>query len=337
MPVNKNAAFRYRIIDSCLRNNMRRFPSLEVLRSVVMEAMDLDYVSESTINKDIRSMKTIYHAPIEFNKERGGYYYSDTDFSISNTPLTQEEIRVLDLSTSILKQIRYSGYFSQFESVIDKLISGFRLSRIPGYEERNILEIEEPLVDTGVRWIEPVYESVLMKQVLCVHYRKFNSEEVKMHMLSAYVIREYRNRWYVTGYSDRAENIVTLALDRVVDLKVDEAANYRQTDFDAQAYFKYGFGVTVYSDAQPSQVEIWCDNSMKGYMQTKPLHASQEITAQENGFLLRMECYLTPELEMTILSYADKMKVLAPQELKERIISKIDAVHASYHSSNNQV
>jgi hypothetical protein len=29
MPINKNAAFRYRIIDACLSNNMRKYPTLE--------------------------------------------------------------------------------------------------------------------------------------------------------------------------------------------------------------------------------------------------------------------------------------------------------------------
>ena len=329
MPINKNAAFRYRIIDACLRNSMRKYPTIEVLKEIIMEAMNIESLSDSQINKDIRAMKDIYNAPIENHKIYGGYYYTEDDFSINSFPLTQDEIRVLDLSTSILKQIKYSGYFQQFESVIEKLISGFRISKIPGYEHRHILEMEEPLIDTGIKWIEMVYESILNKQPLFVEYKKFNSSEVKTHILSAYVIREYRNRWYVTGYSEKAEGITTLALDRVVKMELLKSG-YHSAEFNEKDFFKYGFGATVYSNSNPYKVELFFDESLAGYMHTKPLHSTQRIISEVNGLHLEIECYLTPELEMTILSYAEKVKVLAPVELRDRVKKRAEALADVY-------
>jgi len=329
MPVNKNAAFRYRIIDACLRNNMRKYPSLQVIKEVIMEAMGLDSLSDSQVNKDIRAMKDIYNAPIENHKVYGGYYYTEEDFSINSFPLTQDEIRVLDLSTSILKQIKFSGYFKQFESVIDKLISGFRLSQIPGYENRHIIEVEQPLSDTGLGWIEVVYDSIIHRQPLNISYKKFMSDEIKQHTFSAYVIREYRNRWYITGYSDLAEGITTLALDRVHDMEV-LPSGYRALDFDANDFFKYGFGATVYQDAKPHKVSLVFDSSLAGYMLTKPLHATQKVISYDGELHLELECYLTPELESTILSYAEKVRVLEPEILKERILKRADEMLSLY-------
>ncbi len=308
---------------------MRKYPTLEVLKEVIMEAMNLDSISDSTINKDIRNMKDHYNAPIECHPVYGGYYYSEENFSINSFPLTQDEIRVLDLSTSILKQIKFSGYFQQFESVIEKLISGFRISKIPGYEHKHILEIEEPLIDTGIKWIEIVYESILNKQPLFIEYKKFNSDEVKTHLMSAYVIREYRNRWYVTGYSERSEGITTLALDRVIKMELLNAG-YHSTDFNEKDFFKYGFGATVYSNSEPYKVELLFDESLSGYMLTKPLHSTQRIINDKDGLQLEIECYLTPELEMTILSYAEKVKVIAPQQLKERVMKRAEALVEMY-------
>jgi predicted DNA-binding transcriptional regulator YafY len=329
MPINKNAAFRYRIIDACLRNNMRKYPSLQVIKEIIMEAMGLESLSDSQINKDIRAMKDIYNAPIENHKIYGGYYYSEPDFSINNMPLTQDEIRVLDLSTSILKQIKYSGYFNQFESVIDKLISGFRISQIPGYELRQIIEVEQPLSDTGIRWIEVAYESIINKVPLQINYKKFNSDEVKVHHFSAYIIREYRNRWYLTGYSEISEGITTLALDRVVDMNMMEEG-YRMTDFDSKDFFKYGFGVTVYNDSKPYKVELVFDNSIAGYMLTKPLHSTQRVISHKENLHLEIECFLTPELEGTILGFAEKVKVLAPQELIDRVKTRAEGLVGLY-------
>jgi len=329
MPINKNAAFRYRIIDGCLRNSMRKYPTLQMLKEMIMEGAGLDSLSDSQINKDIRAMKDIYNAPIECHKIHGGYYYTEPDFSINSFPLTQDEIRVLDLSTSILKQIKYSGYFNQFESVIDKLISGFRISRIPGYEERQIIEVEQPISDTGIRWIEMAYESIINKLPLHIDYRKFNSDEVKQHVFSAYIIREYRNRWYLTGYSERSEGITTLALDRVVNMELMKGG-YHAADFDAKDFFKYGFGATVYSDSKPYKVELVFDNSVAGYMLTKPLHSTQKVISHKESLHLEIECYLTPELEGTILSFAEKVKVLAPQELIDRVQKRAEELILLY-------
>lgn len=329
MPVNKNAAFRYRIIDGCLRNSMRKYPTLQMLKEMIMEVAGLESLSESQVNKDIRSMKDMYNAPIENHKIYGGYYYTESDFSINSFPLTQDEIRVLDLSTSILKQIKYSGYFNQFESVIDKLISGFRISQIPGYEEKQIIEVEQPISDTGLRWIEMAYESIINKLPLYIDYRKFNNDEVKQHVFSAYIIREYRNRWYITGYSERSEGITTLALDRVLNMELMKGG-YHSADFDAKDFFKYGFGATVYNNSKPYKVELEFDNSLAGYMLTKPLHSTQKVISHSDNLHLEIECYLTPELEMTILSYAEKVKVLAPQELIDRIQKRAEELITLY-------
>ena len=72
MPVNKNAAFRHRIIDSCLRNPRKPFPSKEYLQEQVSEALNLtDLISASSIDKDLKAMRDFYKAPIAYNKEIG--------------------------------------------------------------------------------------------------------------------------------------------------------------------------------------------------------------------------------------------------------------------------
>ena len=331
MPVNKNAAFRYRIIDSALRNPRKRFPSIEYLQQLVTEALDLsNLISLSSLNKDIKTMKDFYKAPICFSREHKGYYYDDPHFSINNLPLTAEEISALDLSTSFLKQIKFSGYFRQFESAIEKLISGLRISQIPGYENRTFLETEEPIADTGIRWLEQVYTAIVMQQPLVVSYRRFNSPDTKEHFLSPYVIREYRNRWYVTGNSQLSDSLVTLAFDRVLDIQTGDFPFRETPGFDGETYFRYAFGATVFNNADPYKVTLHFDTAAAGYLLTKPLHASQKILSQDDGLLLEIECYLTPELEMTILSYGEQVKVLGPVELVERIQKRVEAMGYLY-------
>lgn len=331
MPVNKNAAFRHRIIDASLRNTLRPFPSVEDLRNRVTEALNLEnIISKSSIDKDLRAMKEFYNAPIAYDSFKKGYYYTDSEFSINSFPLTAEEIQVLDLSTSFLKQIKYSGFFHQFESVIEKLISGFRLGRIPGYEKRKFIELEEPIAESGLKWLELLYQSIIKKSTLKITYRRFNQKDIKDHLFSNYAMREYRNRWYCIGYSERAKTIITLALDRIIDINISNSKYNASPNFNESDYFKYSFGVTAYTNANPNKVKLLFDESVAGYILTKPLHLSQNAIINEKGLEVELECYLTPELEMMILGYGENILVLEPLELVERINKRINAMTFLY-------
>jgi len=333
MPVNKNAAFRYRIIDSCLRNRRKKYPSIEDIQDAVMDALNLDKpISVSSINKDLKAMRDHYKAPIKYDSFRKGYYYDDEHFSINAFPLTTDEISALDLSISFLKQIKYSGFFNQFESAIEKIISGFRISKIPGFENRKLIETEEPTADTGIKWLEALYEAIIIKQVQEIGYKKFNSAETKTHVFSPYVLREYRNRCYVTGHSELSDAIVTLALDRIDKINSSKEKFKETEEFDENRYFRSAFGVTVYSNTEPSRVQLLFHQEQAGYIISKPLHSSQKVVEDPRGFIVEMECYVTPELEMTILSYGENVKVLGPVELVERINKRIDAMSYLYRS-----
>jgi hypothetical protein len=76
MPANKYALLRYRIIDRCLTNPARPFPSKEALRLACEEALygsDGEHISISTIEKDLWAMRNEselgYHAPIAYHRD----------------------------------------------------------------------------------------------------------------------------------------------------------------------------------------------------------------------------------------------------------------------------
>ena len=109
MPLNKSAAIRYRIIDACLNNKQRPFPTLEQLAAVCSEKIGKE-VSSSTIEKDISAMKRPhphgFDAHIVYDRERKGYAYAEPGFSISDLALEDKEWESLRYASALL--YRYS-------------------------------------------------------------------------------------------------------------------------------------------------------------------------------------------------------------------------------------
>nr|MBX2840503.1 phytanoyl-CoA dioxygenase [Flammeovirgaceae bacterium] len=98
MPVNRNALIRFKTIDKCLQNHYRKW-TLDDLIDACSEAL-YEYegidkgVSKRTVQADIqmmRSDKLGYNAPI-IVEERKYYAYEDKEYSITNIPLTDQDL-----------------------------------------------------------------------------------------------------------------------------------------------------------------------------------------------------------------------------------------------------
>jgi len=108
MPTNLNALIRYKQIDACLSNPFSNC-TIEHLREVCTQSLGENRgvykkVSERTIRDDIRVMKSDmlgFNAPIAFKD--GCYVYTDPDFSIFSTPLTEKKL-LKDILTMLLAE-----------------------------------------------------------------------------------------------------------------------------------------------------------------------------------------------------------------------------------------
>lgn len=318
MPANKSALLRYRIIDSCLTNKLKKYPTLEDIQERIEDKLDTT-ISESMINKDFSNMKKIYDAPISYNRVHKGYYYTEDSFSIQEFPLTHEEIDALDFSTSLLQLLKGTRMLEKFENAINKVTEGYRISKLLDRSEKRIIQVEEPIKIKGNEWLEPLLKGIVDRQTFSVFYQPFGREE-KAHIFSPYLLKEYRNRWYAVGYSNRIEKVIVIALDRINKLEPSNDTYVTDENFNADDFFKYSFGITQVHSAQPETVLLSFTPYQAPYIISHPLHHSQQtILESEEEVQVQLHVYLTHELTMAILSYGNEVKVLAPEKLKEKI------------------
>lgn len=328
MPINKDAYLRYRIIDQCLTNTMRPFPDKNFILEKVEEV--LGPVSLSSLEKDFGKMREIFGAPIAFHHGRKGYYYNDPNFSIKEFPLNEEEIRALDFSTAVLEMLRSSPIFSKMEGAIDKVINGYRVGKILDKNMEDLIQVEAPLGDSGGQWIETLYKSILDNQMVRILYEPFG-RPAKEHFLCPYLLKEYRNRWYVIGHSSRADSVIVFGLDRIREIGPADQPWVYPGNFNPKDYFKYSFGITQINDAKPETVVLSFTPSQAKYILSQSLHPSQQVILQnESEVRVELNVYLTHELIMMILSYGPEVKVLSPESLVMQIKEKAEAMRRLY-------
>jgi predicted DNA-binding transcriptional regulator YafY len=321
MPKNKSASVRYRAIDKRLRRKFRPYPTMEELIEAVEEVTD-STISVSSIQKDLNAMRYDtqlgYFAPIKFSKANKGYYYDDPEYSIEGFGLNEDDISSIQMAAAMLNQFRGTEFFKEFESVVDKIIARTQIAS--NQEMEGKIQLEKAPYYAGSDLINPILEHIRNKDVITFTYQKFNDSKSKQYTIHPYVLKEYRNRWYVTGFEMDSKMIKTFGLERIADMKVETDIKYfEDPDFDPINYYKFALGITT-SDSRPLDIVLSFSPQVSDYIRTQPWHESQkELENSKKEYRISLRLVPSMELVMQILSYGKDVKVISPESLKQEV------------------
>ncbi|MBL4625591.1 MAG: WYL domain-containing protein, partial [Flavobacteriales bacterium] len=209
MAINKYAAIRHRIIDQKIGNQYQPYPTKEALRQACEEALygstSGNHISDSTIEKDLQYIKMEYDAPVKFSRSHNGYYYSEDGYSID---LNAEQIEAIKMAANVLSQFKNSEIFAGFHSAIDKILDRVNIS--PDIQDKAIqqyVQFETAPIIKGTEYLGQLLQAIKNKVGVKIGYRKFQTETETKRSINPYLLKEYRNRWYVIGF-DTDDNFV---------------------------------------------------------------------------------------------------------------------------------
>jgi predicted DNA-binding transcriptional regulator YafY len=340
MPANKYALLRYRIIDRCLTNNGKPYPSREDLRQACEDALfgsGGDAISLSTIDKDIWAMKNEnelgYYAPIKFSKQHGGYFYEEEGYSISELSLGDEDLEAIRFATATLEQFRSIPIFKQYESAIDKIINRVNISPNPDDSSlARFIQFEKSTVSLGNEHLAPLLEHIKSRKTVRICYRKFSDDVLNEYELHPYLLKEYHNRWYLIAYNVDRKAMRTYGLERIEKLETGEKKFTVDPHFQPDLFFKYSLGITERSE-KPERIELQFEAATGKYFVTQPIHSSQEITkADKHHITLGLHVLITAELINLILSFGHQVKVVKPKKLSTLVQKELEQTLEQYSS-----
>jgi predicted DNA-binding transcriptional regulator YafY len=323
MPINRNALLRYKTIDGCLRNRHRRW-TLEALVEACSAAL-FEYegrregVSRRTVQLDLqfmRSEKLGYNAPIVVIDKKY-YTYEDPKYSITNIPLTAQDLGKLQEVVGMLRQFKGFSHFAEVDGMISRLQHKIFTS---GRQREAVIDFEKNERLAGLEHLDTLYQAITEQRPLEVAYQSFRARESDTFDFHAYLLKEYRNRWFVIGVrDDLPEYLLTLALDRIRQL-APARVRYRPNRVLPANFYDDVIGVSKSASQRAERIELLVRKDQVPYLRTKPLHASQqEVEVRENGTVFAIEVVPNFELERELLSFGESVVVLAPAALRERM------------------
>jgi predicted DNA-binding transcriptional regulator YafY len=324
MPVNRNALIRYRTIDKCLQNRRRKW-TIENLIDACSEAL---YKYEG-INKDI-SMRTIrldlsamrsdklgYNAPIIVTDKKY-YSYDDPDYSIANIPLTTQDLGILQEVSHLLQQFKGFSHFNEVSEMVNKLEDKIYSEQ---HQQHPVIDFEKNELLAGIEWLDVLYKAIINQTALHLSYQSFKARQASDIIFCAYLLKEYRNRWFVLGMKKTGKEILTLALDRIQSIIPAEHHKFiAPKNFDSSTYFTDIIGVTKNIGDTPKLIRFKASRQQAPYIITKPIHPSQKMEEKlSDGVIFSITVIPNFELERELLGFGNGLKVLSPESLVRRL------------------
>lgn len=328
MPANKNALIRYKTIDRCLRNVYRRW-TLDDLVDACSEAL---YETEGirkgvcarTVQADIqmmRSDKLGYNAPIEVYEHKY-YRYANREYSIMSMPMSTNELDMMREAVDMLQQLAGFDHFVEMSDVVSRLQDKLAVAQS---SHEAIIHFDSVPRLKGLGFLNPLYDYIRREQTVRIIYKSFSTRRHKKYIFFPYLLKEFRNRWFVFGCHEKNMALYNLALDRIESVEPVNTPFKRNPDFNISHFFDDVIGVSKNIDDHPRTITFWASAKQSKYIQTKPLHSSQLLVSRnpdDGSCIFTINVVVNFELYSVLMSYGSDVRVLAPQDCAEYMHKK---------------
>ena len=340
MPKNKNAEYRFMILDRCFSDFRHKYNIEDLLEKVNDKLYDVNgsksMIMERQLRGDLNAIRKmlpdgIYLEAIPYDGKKCYYRYSEPDFSIYKNELSVAEVQNLRSTIEMLGKYRGLPSNGWLEEVISNLEIRFGVKS----NAENLVSFGQNDQLKGIENLSGIIDATINHQPLEIEYVSANGN-YHQHTLHPYFVKQYNGRWYLFGLDEKENRIKSLALDRIQNLITSDHTFRKNEDIDFNSYFDNVVGVTVPYKVESKLEDFQLKFSPKRfkYVTSKPIHKSQKIISEEEC-IISLHLYHTLELEQQIFSFGPDVEVLSPSWFRKAYAEKIADCMKKYFPMQN--
>ena len=329
MPVDKQVLLRYKVLNRCFRNRFRGY-TIDDLVDACNDALrkaDKQEVSKRTIQNDINSLEADYGIMLDEKLKRGRqrlYRYRDTSYSLPIIRMNDVERNKIQDAISVLEDFEGEPLYDWARTLLMQVGGGMF-----DEESSSVVSFQSNPDLKGLNLFGKLLQAILGKRTLKIIYTPFGKDSYSERVYP-YHLKQFNDRWYLIAQAVGYETLGHYALDRI-DSFEEISLPYKEPEVDFNEYFDDIIGVTVPERYEPVDVILRVWNNRFNYIKTKPLHLSQRIISEEDGYTkISINVKINFELISLILSFGPDVEVIAPTSLRAMIAKNVEAMRYKY-------
>ena len=191
-------------------------------------------VSQRTIERDFERLRDDLKAPLEYDKSKNMYHYTDSTFSIPNVILTEGELFTVSTLFPLMEQYKNTPLESSFKNIMEKLVSFLpdTVSVNSSFLNQDISFISDPLPKINENIFNLIFDAIKSRKVLSIKYQSSKSQKPKEKTFDAYKVICQKGNWYVFGFEHETCDFRVYSLARIQNAELTNEFFKIPNDFD---------------------------------------------------------------------------------------------------------
>lgn len=292
-------------------------------------------VSRRVIFNDRDFMINRLGAPLEYDRARGGWYYTNETWMLPGIIVTEGELLAFFLSVEVARRYLGTGYEETLRAAVDKLSKNVKGSISVDLDTlRSHYSFSAPtLISANEKALTDLHQAITASQRVWMRYYTASRDEHTERVVHPYHLRNVRGDWYLIAHDELRGDIRNFAVGRIEEWEVRSKTFKRDPKFSVAKYIASGFQAE--QGGEVAEVIIKFASQAARYIREKRWHDSQTIEEQtDGGLILRFRTSGLGEVKRWVLQYGGNAEVLEPEKLREDCFNEIQKLSGIYGFRN---
>ena len=281
-------------------------------------------VSLATFKRDLEYMRERLHAPILWDRDAGGYRYTQPDplaptFALPGLWFNSGEVHALITMQQLLSNLEpglLAGHIKPLQARLNALLES---------QDHSAAEVETRfrIVHAARRqvthqYFELVATATLSRKRLKIrHYSRETGEETE-RVISPQQLVYYRDNWYVDTWCHLRNGIRSFSIDAITNAEILKEKTKEVSRSKLKEALENGYG--IFSGKAVTWARLRFSSERARWVSKEQWHPQQKGRFDDDGsYLLEIPFSDNRELIMDILRHGAEVEVISPQKLRKRV------------------
>lgn len=323
---------RLTIIDSLIRDG--KFPNSKK----ILKHHDLTGCCKRTILRDIDYLRDSLNAPIEYDRARKGYYYTDPNWKFLGVSVRESDLFALLIAKQAVAQYRGTPLADELNAIFKRLseVLDGDIAVNPGNVSDHISFGPLPTMAVHPEAWNNVLRGLTLRRKIEITYQGILDKEPQKRVVRPYHMLNLQNAWYLlAGNEKKSADFRQFNMGRLLSVRVLDHTCKIPKSFNIQAILENTFGQFT-DKGKKETVSIRIDKELVPWIEDRIWHPKQKIKNHADGSVVisfpvgRGGPLPFHHIIRWILSFGKHATVLKPQELVDLVKEEIQEMNGIY-------
>ncbi len=289
--------------------------------------------SRPSVYRLIRLLRDHLGAPIEFDRERGGYVYRQDatggPYELPGLWFSAAELQALLVFERLLESLEpglLAEHLRPFAQRVASLMAHRRLGLSEAPQRIRVLPMSARSAGAHFRTLA---SATLQRRRLRIAYRSRGRDERSEREVSPQHLVHYRDNWYLDAWCHMRKGLRIFSMDRIETAHELDTPAQEIAQSEMKEHFESSYGIFA-GKANKLAVLRFTPERARWVADERwhPEQSGQFLT--DGSYELRIPYRDERELAMDILRHGPDVEVLDPKALRESVAARLEAALKTY-------